>query len=36
MARFIPRQVAGRAPLDLPGMPGRVAAVIRGSSDGIG
>jgi aminoglycoside phosphotransferase (APT) family kinase protein len=34
--RFIPRQVAGRAPLDLPGMPGRVAAAIRGALDGIG
>jgi aminoglycoside phosphotransferase (APT) family kinase protein len=34
--RFIPRQVAGRAPLDLAGMPGRVAAAIRGALDGIG
>lgn len=34
--RFIPRQVAGRAPLDLAGMPGRVAATIRGALDGIG
>ena len=33
--RFIPRQVAGRAPLDLAGMPGRVAAAIRGALDGI-
>jgi aminoglycoside phosphotransferase (APT) family kinase protein len=33
--RFIPRQVAGRAPLDLPGMPGRVAGAIRGALDGI-
>ncbi len=33
---FIPRQVAGRAPLDLAGMPGRVAAAIRGSLDEIG
>jgi aminoglycoside phosphotransferase (APT) family kinase protein len=33
--RFIPRQVAGRAPLDLPGMPGRVAATIRAALDGI-
>ena len=34
--RFIPRQVAGRAPLDLPGMPGRVAEVIRHTLDRIG
>ena len=34
--RFIPRQVAGRAPLDLAGMPDRVAAAIRGALDGIG
>jgi aminoglycoside phosphotransferase (APT) family kinase protein len=34
--RFIPSQVAGRAPLDLAGMPGRVAAAIRGALDGIG
>lgn len=34
--RFIPRQVAGRAPLDVPGMPGRVAAAIRGALDGMG
>ncbi len=34
--RFIPRQVAGRAPLDLAGMPGRVAAAVRGALDGIG
>ena len=33
---FIPRQVAGRAPLDLAGMPGRVAAAIRGALDGVG
>ncbi len=33
--RFIPRQVAGRAPLDLAGMPGRVTAAIRGALDGI-
>jgi aminoglycoside phosphotransferase (APT) family kinase protein len=26
---FVPRQVAGRAPLDVAGMPGRVAATIR-------
>ena len=32
---FIPRQVAGRAPVDLPGMPGRVAAAVRGALDGI-
>jgi aminoglycoside phosphotransferase (APT) family kinase protein len=34
--RFIPRQVAGRAPLDLAGMPGRVAAAIRSALDGLG
>jgi aminoglycoside phosphotransferase (APT) family kinase protein len=34
--RFIPRQVAGRAPLELAGMPDRVAAAIRGALDGIG
>jgi hypothetical protein len=34
--RFIPRQVAGRARLDLAGMPGRVAAAIRDALDGIG
>ncbi|MDQ6873860.1 MAG: aminoglycoside phosphotransferase family protein [Actinomycetota bacterium] len=34
--RFIPRQVAGRAPLDVARMPGRVAAAIRCSLDGIG
>lgn len=34
--RFIPRQVAGRAPLDLAGMPGRVAAAIRDALDEIG
>jgi aminoglycoside phosphotransferase (APT) family kinase protein len=34
--RFIPRQVAGRAPIDVPGMPGRVAAAIRDALDGIG
>lgn len=33
--RFIPRQVAGRAPLDLAGMPGRVAAAVRGALDGV-
>jgi aminoglycoside phosphotransferase (APT) family kinase protein len=34
--RFIPRQVAGRAPLDLAGMAGRVAAAVRAALDGIG
>lgn len=34
--RFIPRQVAGRAPLDVAGMPGRVATAIRDALDGIG
>lgn len=34
--RFVPRQVAGRAPLDLAGMPDRVAATIRSALDGIG
>ncbi len=34
--RFIPHQVAGRAPLDLAGMPGRVAAAIRDALDGMG
>jgi hypothetical protein len=34
--RFIPRQVAGRAPLDVAGMPGRVAAAIRDSLDAVG
>jgi hypothetical protein len=34
--RFIPRQVAGRAPLDLAGMPGRVAVAIRDALDGTG
>ena len=34
--RFIPLQVAGRAPLDVPGMPGRVAATIRSALDGMG
>jgi aminoglycoside phosphotransferase (APT) family kinase protein len=34
--RFIPRQVAGRAPLELAGMPGRVAAVIRDAVDELG
>ena len=34
--RFIPLQVGGRAPLDVAGMPGRVAAAIRDTLDGIG
>jgi aminoglycoside phosphotransferase (APT) family kinase protein len=34
--RFIPRQIAGRAPLDLAGMPGHVAAATRDALDGIG
>jgi aminoglycoside phosphotransferase (APT) family kinase protein len=34
--RFIPRQVAGRAPLDVAGMPDRVAATVRAALDGIG
>jgi hypothetical protein len=34
--RFIPRQVAGRAQLDVAGRPDRVAAAIRGALDGIG
>lgn len=33
--RFIPLQVAGRAPLDLAGMPGRVAVAVRGALDEI-
>ena len=33
--QFIPHQVAGRASLDLAGMPGRVAAAIRSALDGI-
>jgi len=33
--QFIPRQVAGRAPLDVAGMPDRVAAAIRAVLDGI-
>ena len=33
--RFIPRQVAGRVRLDVAGMPGRVAAAIRGALDGM-
>ena len=34
--RFIPHQVAGRAPLDVPGMSGRVAAAVRSAMDGLG
>jgi aminoglycoside phosphotransferase (APT) family kinase protein len=34
--RFIPRQVAGRAPLDLAAMPDRVAATIRGALERMG
>jgi len=34
--RFIPRQVAGRARLDVAGMPGRVAAAVRDALDHIG
>lgn len=33
---FIPRQVAGRAPLDVAGMPGRVGAAVRAAVDAIG
>lgn len=33
---FIPRQVAGRAALDLAGMPDRVAATVRAALDGLG
>jgi aminoglycoside phosphotransferase (APT) family kinase protein len=33
--RFVPRQVAGRAPLDVAGMPDRVAATVRAALDGI-
>lgn len=33
--RFIPRQIAGRARLDLAGMPDRVATAIRDALDGI-
>jgi aminoglycoside phosphotransferase (APT) family kinase protein len=32
---FIPHQVAGRAPLDVAGMPGRVAAAVRSALDEI-
>jgi aminoglycoside phosphotransferase (APT) family kinase protein len=34
--RFIPHQVDGRAPLDLAGMPDRVAAAIRSALSGLG
>jgi aminoglycoside phosphotransferase (APT) family kinase protein len=34
--RFIPRQIAGRARLDVPGMPGRVAATVQNTLDGSG
>jgi hypothetical protein len=34
--RFVPHQVAGRAPLDVAGMPDRVADAIRDALDGIG
>lgn len=34
--RFIPHQVAGRAPLEVAGMPGRVADAVRDALDGIG
>ncbi|WP_165521782.1 phosphotransferase family protein [Micromonospora zingiberis] len=33
--QFVPRQVGGRAPLDVAGMPDRVAAAIRDALDGI-
>jgi aminoglycoside phosphotransferase (APT) family kinase protein len=33
--RFIPRQVAGRAALDVAGMPGRVSAAVRDAVDAI-
>jgi aminoglycoside phosphotransferase (APT) family kinase protein len=33
--RFIPHQVGGRAPLDVAGMPLRVAATIRDTMDGL-
>jgi aminoglycoside phosphotransferase (APT) family kinase protein len=33
---FIPRQVAGRAPVDLAGMPDRVTATVRDALDGLG
>lgn len=33
--RFIPRQVAGRADVDLAGMPHRVTAAVRSAVDGI-
>jgi hypothetical protein len=34
--RFIPRQVAGRARIDLAGMPGRVTTAISGALDAMG
>ena len=34
--QFIPRQVAGRARLDVAGMPGRVAATVADTLDGMG
>jgi aminoglycoside phosphotransferase (APT) family kinase protein len=34
--RFIPHQIAGRAPLDVADMPGRVAATVRDTLDMIG
>lgn len=34
--RFIPTQVAGRAPLDVAGMPGRVAATVRDAVNDLG
>jgi aminoglycoside phosphotransferase (APT) family kinase protein len=33
--QFIPLQVAGRAPLDVAGMPGRVAAAVRDALDDL-
>lgn len=33
---FIPRQVAGRATVDVAGMPGRVARAVRDTLDGFG
>ena len=33
---FIPHQVDGRAPVDLAGMPGRVADAVRAALDGLG
>ena len=34
--RFIPRQVAGRAPVDVAGMPGRVAITVQSTLDVTG